>query len=309
MVTILIPIYNVEHYIAECADSLFAQTYPDIEYVFMDDCTPDNSLSVLQQVINRYPERQPHVRIVRGEHNMGIGGVRRRLVSEVQTAYFCFVDSDDILPKDAIATMVSELQKSGADFLDCAYSDYSDHRPTSLHTPFCGSPDAYLSRLLCQNVIKNNLWAKLFRTEILSRVPDLFVEGINYTEDFCAMARIAAVARRAHTDRVVYWYRTDNQLSYTKNVSLKDSTSYFHACRQVLRFYRLRGHLPLSLEIGLLNIYRECHRQGIPVATADDIAQYIPEHLSAQFLRPLLTSAATYPIGDILYRILRRVAR
>ena len=61
-VTILVPVYGVERYIKECAESLFGQTYKDIEYVFCDDCTPDKSIEVLKEVVARYPERKEHVR-------------------------------------------------------------------------------------------------------------------------------------------------------------------------------------------------------------------------------------------------------
>ena len=53
-VTILVPVFCVEKYIAECAESLFSQTYSDIEYVFCDDSTPDRSIEVLCEVMERY---------------------------------------------------------------------------------------------------------------------------------------------------------------------------------------------------------------------------------------------------------------
>ena len=56
-VSILIPVYGVERYIEKCAKSLFEQSYQDIEYVFVDDCTPDKSIEVLQSVIDSYPDR------------------------------------------------------------------------------------------------------------------------------------------------------------------------------------------------------------------------------------------------------------
>ena len=57
-VSLLIPVYGVEKYIEKCAVSLFEQTYEDIEYIFVDDCTPDNSMNVLSGVIERYPKRK-----------------------------------------------------------------------------------------------------------------------------------------------------------------------------------------------------------------------------------------------------------
>ena len=71
-VSVLVPIYGVEKYIKQCAQTLFAQTYFDIEYVFVDDCTPDCSVEVLQQVLAEYPQRKNQVRIIRHKHNRGL---------------------------------------------------------------------------------------------------------------------------------------------------------------------------------------------------------------------------------------------
>ena len=57
-VSVIIPVYNVEKYIEKCARSLFEQTLDDIEYIFIDDCSPDNSMLVLSKVLKSYPKRE-----------------------------------------------------------------------------------------------------------------------------------------------------------------------------------------------------------------------------------------------------------
>ena len=71
-VSLLIPVYGVEKYIEKCAVSLFEQTYEDIEYIFVDDCTPDNSMNVLSGVIERYPKRKDHTRIIHHDRNLSL---------------------------------------------------------------------------------------------------------------------------------------------------------------------------------------------------------------------------------------------
>ena len=67
LVSILVPIYNVSKYIEQCAVSLFEQTYDNIEYVFVDDCSPDDSIALLKKVMERYPKRKDQVKIVAHE--------------------------------------------------------------------------------------------------------------------------------------------------------------------------------------------------------------------------------------------------
>ncbi len=308
-ITILIPIYGVEQYIAQCAEALFSQTYQDIDYIFCNDCAPDRSIEVLQEVVERYPNRKPRVRIISNETNKGIGYTRKRLIDEVHGEAFFFADSDDVLPANAIEVLAGRMQETDADIVEGAYREYHDGKLGEPCLPSHDDADSYFSKALCQNIIQLRVWGKLFKTSVIARVPSLFLEGIDYAEDVCATSRLVAVASRAWTDEVVYWYRTDNDSSYTNNISEKNILSYFKAMKEVLRFYHMRGHLPLSVEIGMLNCYRECRKYGVPLSEADAILQYYPEHLSAKLLYSLLHSnAVPLPISDLLYRIVRGVA-
>ena len=78
-VSIIVPIYRVEEYIERCAESLFAQTFDDIEYIFVDDCSPDKSVEILQRTLEKYPHRKRLTRIERLScgHGGGAGGRKR----------------------------------------------------------------------------------------------------------------------------------------------------------------------------------------------------------------------------------------
>lgn len=304
-ITVIVPVYGVEQYIAECAESLFRQTYPDLEYVFCDDCTPDRSMEVLQEVMVRYPERSEHVRIVRQKKNSGLGAARARLVEEIHTDYFCIVDSDDVLPLDSIETLARRMEETDADVVGGAYVQYDGTNLSAVHLPDHSSDADYRTKLQKQNTIEHQVWGKLYKSEVLEKVRPMFFEGIDYCEDYCAMVRLAAVTKRAWTDTVVYHYRVNNNTSYTNNINVKAVRSLLRANREALRFFLRRGHLPFALEIGILNCYRECHRSGLSVAEADDVLQYFPEHLRAKLLYAMFHSSIPYTITNTLYRILR----
>ncbi len=306
-VTVLVPVYRVEKYIAQCAESLFVQTYPHIEYVFCDDCTPDRSIAVLQEVIEKYPERKECVRIVRQEHNSGIGAVRARLLQEVRTDTFCFVDSDDFVPTNAIEILVKRMTETGKDIIDGACADYCDGKASEpKHRSHC-SDDKFLRRVLCVNLERHCVWGRLYKTSLLQCLPDMFFEGIDCSEDYCATARISVVATRAWTDELVYYYRTNQSGTYSNTLNEKNMLSTLHAMAQVLRFYRMRGHLPMAMEIGALHMYRECHKSGISPDVADRELKYVPEHSRAKLLYWMLRSDKLYKLGDILYRLIRAV--
>lgn len=309
-VTIIVPVYGVEKYIAECAESLLAQTYPDIEYVFCDDCTPDRSIEVLREVVARHPERSAHVRIIRNEQNKGIGGTRLHLISEVKTEYFLFVDSDDVLTTTAVETLVRRMNETDTDIVDGGYALYADGKAGTPILPPHDAPTRYLNKILCQNIILPRVWGRLYKTSVLQQVKDLFIEGIDFAEDICATSRLACVTSRSWTDEVIYYYRTDNINSYTCNITKKNILSYFRAMAVVLSFYHQRkGHLPMSLEIGVLNAYRECGRSNIAISLADETIGYVPEHFTAQLLYKLFhcKSKLVLKIADFLYRLVREI--
>lgn len=100
-VSVIIPVYGVERYIEQCARSLFSQTMRDgIEYIFVDDCSPDKSIEILEDILREYPHREPQVKIIRHTENQGIGGTRRTGVKNATGEYIIHCDSDDWVEPD-----------------------------------------------------------------------------------------------------------------------------------------------------------------------------------------------------------------
>ena len=76
-ISVIIPVYKVEQFIERCAISLFEQTLDDIEYLFIDDCSPDNSVEIIKNVLMRYETRKDSVRIISMQKNCGQAAVRK----------------------------------------------------------------------------------------------------------------------------------------------------------------------------------------------------------------------------------------
>lgn len=75
-VSIIIPVYNVERYVSRCVRSLFEQTLDDIEFIFVDDASPDNSIAIIKSILLEYPARQEFVRFIKHETNKGLSAAR-----------------------------------------------------------------------------------------------------------------------------------------------------------------------------------------------------------------------------------------
>ncbi len=99
-VSVIIPVYNVEKYIEHCARSLMEQTLMDIEYIFVDDCTPDHSMEILQRVLTDYPERLESIRIIHHTQNSGLATVRNTGLQSAQGEYIKHCDRADWVEPD-----------------------------------------------------------------------------------------------------------------------------------------------------------------------------------------------------------------
>lgn len=304
-VSIIVPVYGVERYIEECAESLFSQTYDNIKFVFVDDCSPDSSIERLQSVINKYPEREENVTILRHETNKGLGASRRTALDTLDTPYCTIVDSDDVLRPDAIEKLMKKMLSSAANVVDGAYAEYRGGIIGPSYLPYNGDDRSHLRKILCQNIVSNRVWGRLYKTELLRSVHSPFIEGIDYSEDFCATARLASQMHRVWIDDVVYLYRTDNLASYTKQISQKSMLSYLRANATVYNFYRHDTKLSMPLEVGMLNVYRELHRNGISLSEADNGLEFTPRHISTLQIYALMRYRILYPLADIFYKILR----
>ena len=120
-VSIIIPIYNVELYIDKCSRSIFEQTLKDIEIIFIDDCSPDNSVRVIEKTLAEYPMMRDKVQIVKMPQNSGVAMARRHGISIAQGEYVAFCDSDDWLDCDMYRLLYSEAIEKKSDCVLCDY--------------------------------------------------------------------------------------------------------------------------------------------------------------------------------------------
>src|SRR5574344_1072078 len=121
LVSLLIPVYNVEKFIKKCIESLFCQTYDNIEYVFVNDCTKDESMSIIHDIIEKYSIEKSRVTIVNHNENKGISITRNDCLHYAKGDYILFIDSDDWIDCDMIEILINKANEDQADIVGCGY--------------------------------------------------------------------------------------------------------------------------------------------------------------------------------------------
>lgn len=130
-VSVIILVYNVEAYIERCARSLFEQTLDDIEYIFVNDCTPDNSMTLLGRVIDQYPNRLKQIKTISLTRNMGAAYAREVGIKAATGEYIIHCDSDDWVDADMYRLMYEKANEEKLDIVICDFyeTDGTIHNP------------------------------------------------------------------------------------------------------------------------------------------------------------------------------------
>lgn len=305
-VSVLIPVYKVEKYIAQCAESLFSQTYKDVEYVFVNDCTPDNSIGVLRSVAERFPQRQGDIRIIDQDRNRGSGAARLKAMEYATGDFIMFVDSDDFIPNDAIEKLVKRQEQTGADMVDGAADAYSNGHFSDVQLPYKGA--RYTELLILQNVVPHRIWARLIRRSLFIEHDINFKEGVNQAEDYSIMPRVAYYASRSWTDDIVYHYRMDREGTFTDGISSKHVLSYLEANHIVFDFFKDKEKkYQYPLHIGLINASYHAVKAGLQIEEVNRTLDYKPHGLLFKLANTLLSHKLTLKLARLEYLILKRL--
>lgn len=238
-VSIIVPIFGVENYIAQCAHSLFRQTFKDIEYIFVDDCTKDNSISILESIIEEYPYRKEHISIIRKDKNEGLPTARKTGFERATGEYIIHIDSDDWVEYDMIEKMYNKAISDNLDIVWCDYyEEYPDH--TKHINTYSDSMDkiSIFKRLLSlNNNLHSGVWNKLVKRDIyLSN--NVFFPKANQWEDFVlTIQNIYYSERIGHLNSALYHYRfNSNSLTRDDKREIKRINEMYENLFIVTRF-------------------------------------------------------------------------
>lgn len=235
LVSILTPVYKSEPYIKRCADSLFSQTYPNIEFIFVDDATPDNSITLIRQVLENYPHRMGQVRFIHHNRNKGIAEARNTCLREATGIYILFIDSDDWIEPNTVEKLTQVATATNSDIVgfDCILEKKEQQVYKKQNYP---ATRAERINGLIRGDFFNSLWMLFVKHELYQKHSISF-PAVNFDEDFVVIVQLFYYACSfSYCEKAFYHYNQQNEYSACNNRTESSLIQTFEGIRYVEQF-------------------------------------------------------------------------
>lgn len=238
-ISVIIPIYKVEKFIERCTRSLMEQTFHDVEYLFVDDASPDASIEILNKVIEDYPERQPHVKILTHKENKGLPAARNTGLSVATGEYVFHCDSDDYVETDMLEVLYNAARSNDADIVWCDYYITYPNSERYLKQPNYTKPEDALKGML-HGGMKYNVWNKLVRRNLYEDNHIEFPTGYSMGEDMTMMLLFSYAYKVVYVNKAFYHYVQNNSASLTRTFRPAHLEELKYNTNRVLTFLEKR---------------------------------------------------------------------
>ena len=201
-ISVIIPVYNVEQYISKCARSLFQQTLEDIEYIFIDDGSVDESISILYSVVKEFPDRADWIKVISFGENRGVFEAIKEGLANCSGEYVIRCDSDDWVPDMAYETMYHEAKKEDADVVECAYYTITERGDlTEVINSISG--DCVAGILVGDH--PSYLWNKMFHSSLIEKIK-YYSEGNMWDDIPIAIQCVVNCKKNIYISTPLYYY-------------------------------------------------------------------------------------------------------
>ena len=215
-ISVVVPVYRVERFVGRCAESLFGQTMREgVEFIFVDDATPDGSMAVVERCLERHPERKAQVKVLRHTQNMGLPAARNTGLGAASGEYVFHCDSDDFLEQNALERMYCAARAHDADIVWCDWYLSMAGGERYMRQPCYDTPLEALKAMLCGGM-KYNVWNKLARRGLYAANGIAFPAGHGMGEDMAMMQLFAVAGKVFYLNEALYHYVRTNDAAFTR---------------------------------------------------------------------------------------------
>lgn len=267
-VSVIVPIYKVEQFIGRCVKSLLEQKLREVEYIFVDDASPDRSIDILQDIIAQYPNRQPDIKLITHRQNQGLPAARNTGLAEASGEYIFHCDSDDYMELDMLESLYNKAKECDADVVWCDFFLSFEKSERYMKQPECATSLDALKAML-SGAMKYNVWNKLVKRSLYVGNKISFPTGYGMGEDMTMMMLFAKAHRVAYVPCAYYHYIKLNTGAFSQTYSDKHLLELKHNVQRIVDYMQeyFGGQLDRELSFFKLDV-------KYPFLITDDSRKY-----------------------------------
>jgi glycosyltransferase involved in cell wall biosynthesis len=239
MISIIVPVYNVEKYLRRCLDSLINQTFCDIEIICIDDGSTDHSLALLKE----YEKKDMRIKVVHSQ-NQGVSGARNLGLSFARAPYIMFCDPDDEYRLVMCERMYGAIKASESDFVRCGVelvrnvngdSSFDKERYFDLSVTAALKNDSY--EII--RTIDCTVWNKIFRRELIEKYDISFKDGVVH-EDLGFYIKYVLVSKKINllSDKLYCYILRENGLTGSSENNIEKSLDRIRVLGDIYEFIK-----------------------------------------------------------------------
>lgn len=253
-VSVIVPIYNQSHILAECLGNLVHQTLHNIEIILVNDASTDNSFTIMQQCQSQFPEI---VHVIDSSQNQGPGGARNLGIEAASGQYIGFVDSDDLPDPSMYEKLYQTAKETGYDIIDCGY--YGQQKDLAIvHTADTCTGLLDDKKRMELIVSGGYVFSKLYRKELFKDMGLRFRTNV-ILEDSDFLTYLYATAKSIGNIKEILYYYRDQPHSASKILQTnKYYSNIFEAMKAIYQKVCYLANYPMiqpAVEYELLQMY------------------------------------------------------
>ena len=315
MISVIVPVYNVEEYLEECLESIQYQTYTDIEVILVNDGSTDSS----KEICERFCQEDSRFRLINQE-NKGQSAARNRGVKESIGEYLMFVDSDDVINKNVLEVLLPYM-KTDVDIVECRMTRNKEEFYLNKISTIVFEGNAKEAILNCIEFkeVKFCPVTKLYTREIVEKIP--FLEGYIYEDVFTGINYLKHIRKIVVIDYIGYYYRVHANSTMTKSFNEKD-LDIFKVGNQLIdsfkddenmlpyigyfMFYLGHGHYlkdGINTKSPYVDLYEDFIQNAAFIAKQSKEVVQKYRLLRLYLLAPKYYTTITYPTFKLIYKI------
>ena len=275
MISVIVPVYNVEKYLEECLDSIQNQTYSDIEVILVNDGSLDNS----KDICEKYCKEDNRFKLI-NQANQGQSVARNHGVAASTGEFIAFVDSDDIIRQDYLEVLIRYMSEE----VDIVESQFTVHKKEffnenykEINVIFEGDSEEAV-KAVPKHVLSVNPVTKLYRRSVVEAVP--YLEGLIFEDIYSGVGMLKYIRRIIKSDYTGYYYRQHGTSTMHRTFTEKN-LNVFTVSDKLVEMYSDRENLLPYIGSYLVHVttmhYQDYIRKGNPYAKVynQKLAEYV----------------------------------